>query len=186
MLARFRSHRPSHGTVVAYLALFVALGGTTYAAATVGAGNIKNNAVRSRHIKDGQVNREDLNPGLLDNLTPSCPSSTLHRAGDICFETDTRSGATWLEAVANCARAQMRLPTAAELALAYDHLGAPQLHEWVAGYYIDNTGTPPSGGGPAYGETLTNTASRQLNYDIRPVTSTVPEYRCVTSPTARP
>lgn len=32
MLAHFRPRRPSHGTVVAYLALFVALGGTGYAA----------------------------------------------------------------------------------------------------------------------------------------------------------
>lgn len=46
--------------VVALLALFVALGGTTYAAATIGAGDIKDNAVRSRHIKDAQVKNSDL------------------------------------------------------------------------------------------------------------------------------
>jgi hypothetical protein len=46
--------------VVAYLALFVALGGTTYAAATIGSGNIKNDAVLSRHIKDGAVKNPDL------------------------------------------------------------------------------------------------------------------------------
>jgi hypothetical protein len=60
MLARFRPRRPSHGTVVAYLALFVALGGTTYAAATIGSNSIKNNAVLSRHIKDGEVKNPDL------------------------------------------------------------------------------------------------------------------------------
>src|SRR5436189_2831199 len=32
MRQKFQSRRPSHSTVVAYLALFVALGGTTYAA----------------------------------------------------------------------------------------------------------------------------------------------------------
>lgn len=32
MLGRLRSHRPGHATVVAYLALFVALGGSSYAA----------------------------------------------------------------------------------------------------------------------------------------------------------
>src|SRR3954463_9148802 len=47
--------RPSHGTVVAYLSLFVALGGTSVAAVT-----IANNAVVSRSIKDGQVKTADL------------------------------------------------------------------------------------------------------------------------------
>jgi hypothetical protein len=60
MLARLRSHRPSHTTIVAYLALFLAVGGTTYAAATIGPGDIKDNAVRSNHIKDGEVKNQDL------------------------------------------------------------------------------------------------------------------------------
>jgi hypothetical protein len=46
---------PRHGTVVAYLALGVALSGTGYAAAT-----LPRNSVRSAHIKDGQVKTADL------------------------------------------------------------------------------------------------------------------------------
>ena len=46
--------------VIALLGLFVALGGTTYAAATIGAANIKDDAVRSRHVKDGEVKNPDL------------------------------------------------------------------------------------------------------------------------------
>jgi hypothetical protein len=47
-----RIKRPSHGTVVAYLALFVALAtGSAWAAATIGANDIKRNAIRDRHIK---------------------------------------------------------------------------------------------------------------------------------------
>jgi len=47
---------------VAYLALFFALGGTgAWAAATIGPGNIKPNAVRSKHIKAGQVRPPDTN-----------------------------------------------------------------------------------------------------------------------------
>ena len=57
-LARFRAHFRQQ--FVGYLALFVALGGTTYAAATIGARDIKDNAVRSRHIKAGQVTKADL------------------------------------------------------------------------------------------------------------------------------
>ena len=51
MLAKLRFRRPSHATVVAYLALFVALGGTgAYAA----------NTVFSTDIVDGQVKTPDL------------------------------------------------------------------------------------------------------------------------------
>ncbi len=47
--------RPSHATVVAYLALFVAFSGTSYAAVT-----LSKDAVTSRHIKNGQVKRADI------------------------------------------------------------------------------------------------------------------------------
>jgi hypothetical protein len=52
--------RPSHGTVVAYVSLFVALGGTSVAAAT-----IANNAVVSSSIKDGQVKTADLGANVV-------------------------------------------------------------------------------------------------------------------------
>jgi hypothetical protein len=42
--------RPSHATVVAYLALFVALGGSSYAAVT-----LQRNSVRTKHIARGAV-----------------------------------------------------------------------------------------------------------------------------------
>ena len=48
---------PRHGTVVAYLSLFVALGGTSYAAAT-----LSRNSVRSGHIRNGQVKGVDPRP----------------------------------------------------------------------------------------------------------------------------
>ena len=52
--------RPSHATIVSYLALFVALGGTgAWAAGKVGSGDIAPNAVRSKHIRDGQVKSRD-------------------------------------------------------------------------------------------------------------------------------
>lgn len=60
MLSRLRPRRPSHGTVVAYAALFVALGGSAYAAATIGSSDIKPNAILSKHIKDGQVKSADV------------------------------------------------------------------------------------------------------------------------------
>ena len=183
-MSRFRP-RITYANVVSTLCLFLLLGGGAYAAATIGASDIKNDAVRNRHIKDGAVGAKDLNQELLASLKPHCPSG-LHRAGDLCFEPEPRSGASWRDALATCARAQMTLPTAGQLALAYDHLGAPQFDEWVAGYYVDNTGPPPSNGGPAYGQTLYDTSSRDLSFHIYPMSSTTPVYRCVTSPMASP
>lgn len=57
---------PSHPTLVAYLALTVALGtGGAYAAAQIGARDIKPDAVHSRHIKDGNVRTPDLHFGAV-------------------------------------------------------------------------------------------------------------------------
>jgi hypothetical protein len=49
------ARRPGHGTVAAYLALFIALGGTSYAAVTLSV-----NSVKSKHIVNGQVKRPDI------------------------------------------------------------------------------------------------------------------------------
>jgi hypothetical protein len=58
----FRKMQPrSVYDVMAMIACFIAVaGGTAYAAATIGAGNIKNAAVRSRHIENGAVKNVDL------------------------------------------------------------------------------------------------------------------------------
>lgn len=61
VLGAVGSHLRSN--VVGYLALFVALGGTAWAAATIGAEDIRRNAVRSKHIKNGQVTTKDLRNG---------------------------------------------------------------------------------------------------------------------------
>jgi hypothetical protein len=58
MVRRLRAHFRQQ--FVGYLALFVALGGTAYAAATIGPAQIKNDAVRSRHVDDGEVKNADL------------------------------------------------------------------------------------------------------------------------------
>ena len=52
---RRRIRAPGHATVVAYLALFIALGGTAYAV----------NTVRSEDIVDGQVRNADLAKGAV-------------------------------------------------------------------------------------------------------------------------
>jgi hypothetical protein len=52
--------RPSHATVVAYLALLVALGGSAYAVTKVGTNDLKNNAVTGKKIRNGTVGAADL------------------------------------------------------------------------------------------------------------------------------
>src|SRR5437588_8621582 len=60
-LMRYLRH-PFHGTVVGYLALFVALSGTAWAVAanSVGTQQLKNNAVATSKISDGAVTKPKL------------------------------------------------------------------------------------------------------------------------------
>ncbi len=41
---------PSHSTVVAYLALFVALGGSAYAVSKIDSGDIKNRSIKGKDV----------------------------------------------------------------------------------------------------------------------------------------
>jgi hypothetical protein len=52
--------RPSSAHLIALVALFAALSGGAYAAATIGSKDIKRNAVRSNHLKPGAVGASDL------------------------------------------------------------------------------------------------------------------------------
>ena len=55
---------PSHATIVAYVALFAALAtGGAYAAAQIGGDDIKDNAIRSNHVKNDQVKAGDVAQG---------------------------------------------------------------------------------------------------------------------------
>src|SRR4051794_41452937 len=61
MHPRRRLRRPGHATFIAYVALFLALTtGGAYAASKIGAAQIKNNAIQSRHIAKGQVRNPDI------------------------------------------------------------------------------------------------------------------------------
>jgi hypothetical protein len=60
VLRELGAHARRHS--IGYVALFVALGGSAYAAATVGSADIQNDAVLSRHLNDGAVQRADIGP----------------------------------------------------------------------------------------------------------------------------
>jgi hypothetical protein len=111
MLTRIRA---KHGTVVAYLALFAALAtGGAYAADKIGSNDIAKNAVKSKHIKKGQVKESDI---------AKCPGGTKFYNG-LCWEKESRSAATWFNAARNCADDKGRLPLAAELQGVFDKPG---------------------------------------------------------------
>ena len=66
----FSRWRPNHATVVAYLALFIALGGSSYAATklsrnAVKSTNIASNAVTSSKVKNGSLLAKDFKAGQL-------------------------------------------------------------------------------------------------------------------------
>ena len=61
MLLKLRA-RLTYANVVASLALFVALGGTSYAALTVTGKNVKNNSLTGRDVRNGSLDSRDLNP----------------------------------------------------------------------------------------------------------------------------
>ena len=67
MLSTRRSYRPSHGTVVGYIALFIALGGTSYGLATgsIGSREIQNNSIRSADIRNNTVRGTEVRRGTL-------------------------------------------------------------------------------------------------------------------------
>jgi hypothetical protein len=57
-----RIRGPSHATVVAYLALFAALGGSAYAVSKVGTNDLKRASVTSTKIRNHDVRAQDLVP----------------------------------------------------------------------------------------------------------------------------
>ena len=46
---------PSHATVVAYLALFVAIGGSAYAVSKIGSAQIENRSIKGKDVADAAL-----------------------------------------------------------------------------------------------------------------------------------
>jgi hypothetical protein len=87
MFGKWRTKRPSHTTVVSYLALFVALGGTSaYAANTIGSGDVRDGSLLSRDIKNGQVKKADIGR---NQVTTSKIKARTVRTADIAENTIT-------------------------------------------------------------------------------------------------
>src|SRR5687767_14675459 len=62
---RIASRRPSASLVVACLALFVALGGVGYAAATIGSAAIVDNSIKSKDVRNNNLRGKDVRTNTL-------------------------------------------------------------------------------------------------------------------------
>jgi hypothetical protein len=65
MSSRFRSWRPSHATVVAYLALFAALSGSAYAAVKITGKNVADGSLTGKDVRDRSLLARDFKRGQL-------------------------------------------------------------------------------------------------------------------------
>ena len=64
-MRKLLAHTPSHATVVGYIALFVALGGSAYAATQIGSAQIRNNSIKSADVKNRSLLAKDFRAGQL-------------------------------------------------------------------------------------------------------------------------
>ncbi len=64
-MSRIASRRPSASLVIACLALFVALGGVGYAAATIGSAAIVDNSIKSKDVRNNDLRGKDVRGNTL-------------------------------------------------------------------------------------------------------------------------
>jgi hypothetical protein len=141
MFTRLRA-RLTYANVVATLALFIALGGSSYAVTQISGSQIQNASIAGKKLKRntlggvrikesrlGTVPRAR-NAGRVGGLSAQqlllrCPQGTL-AAADVCVETHPRAASIYSGAVGDCGstdgppRPGRRLPTHGELRRAFD------------------------------------------------------------------
>ena len=141
MLTRLRAQL-NYANVVATLALFVALGGSSYAVSKISGSQIRDASIAGKKLKRNTLGGTRIkesrlgtvprarNAGRVGGLTAQelllrCPEGTL-AAADVCVETQARTPAIYSGAVGDCGttdgppRPGRRLPTHGELRRAFD------------------------------------------------------------------
>jgi len=118
---------------IAFLALVIALSGTAYAAHRIGAQDIKRNAVRSPHIKNGQVKGADLAKGIKQQIAAGL----------------TRPVATPAPAPAS-EQLQVKQIEGGTLALGPEEYDGAPIAQCPAGYVVVGTGFDASIGEPGF------------------------------------
>jgi hypothetical protein len=141
MFTRLRGQL-NYANVVATLALFIALGGSSYAVSQISGSQLKNNSVAGKKLKRNTLGGKRIKESRLDTVPSArnarrigglsaqqlllrCPQGTL-AAADVCVETQARTPANYTSAVITCGgtdgppRPGRRLPTHGELRRAFD------------------------------------------------------------------
>ena len=162
VIAKLRRHL-SYANVTASIALFVALGGTSYAVLRVDSRDVVDNSLRSRDIRNHTLRGSDVRRGGIggrairertlgsvpratqadrlggksaEDLTLRCPADTVAVAA-ICIESAARSAQGFLTASNICDQQARGLPTMPELDA---FIGAHALSnegEWTASVYLE-------------------------------------------------
>jgi hypothetical protein len=140
MPARLQS-KLTYANVMATMAMFVALGGSSYAAIAITGKNVKNGSLTGKDIKRNSIggktikesrlgtvpNAQRLNGVTASRLLVRCPEGTFP-AGGTCIERDPRAPQPYGGAVEVCANADgdrtagRRLPTHGELQAAFSRV----------------------------------------------------------------
>ena len=189
--------RLTYANVMSTLAVFIALGGSSYAAFAINGDSIKNRSIRAakirqntltgREIKESTLGRVDRAKwaDTLDGVTASelkikCPADTFPEA-DVCIERTPRPAASYHSAINICltigtpAAPGRRLPTHGELVAALSAVPLADGGELTSDVY-------PSASAPGQLDVLYVT-DRVGSVALTPDTgSGAKAFRCVTDP----
>jgi hypothetical protein len=189
-------HRLTYANVMSTLAIFVALGGSSYAAFEISGSSIKNRSIAAKKLKRNSISGREIRESRLnvprarradrlggftaDQLRVHCPSDTFPIA-DVCVERTPRSPAAYSSAVLAClgvgtpATPGRRLPTHGEL------MGALTAIELASGGELTSS-VYPSAGNPGQLDVLYVT-TKGGGAALTPDTfAGAKAYRCVTDP----
>lgn len=105
-----RIGRPSPAMIVALIALFVALGGSVYAANKINGKTIKKGTLPGNRLKPNTVTGKQVKESALRIVGLQCPGDTTYVAG-VCLETAQRAPQTGAAANPTCLAAGRFLPS---------------------------------------------------------------------------
>jgi hypothetical protein len=160
MLSRLRRHL-TYANVMATLAVFIALGGSSYAAFSISGSNIKNRSIPAKKLKRNSVTGREIRESRLGtvqrartasrlegftarDLRVRCPSDTFPIA-DVCVERTARAAQSYSSAVITCALVGTpagpgrRLPTHGELRMALSAVSIAPGGELTSEVYPSST-----------------------------------------------